>query len=41
MKTELDLCRAEMEAERQTHHREKRALHAQVIEAEERKDAAV
>jgi hypothetical protein len=28
LKTELDLCRAKMEAERQTHQREERALHA-------------
>jgi hypothetical protein len=26
LKTELDLCRAEMEAERQTHQREERAF---------------
>jgi hypothetical protein len=32
---ELDLCRAEMEAERQMHQREERALYAQVIKAEE------
>jgi hypothetical protein len=41
LKTELDLCHAEMEAERQTHQREERALHAQVIEAEERRDVVV
>ena len=34
IKTELDLCRAEMETERQTHQREEQALHAQVVEAE-------
>ena len=28
LKTELDLCRAEMEIERQTHQREEHALHA-------------
>ena len=30
-----------METERQTHQREEQALHAQVVEAEERRDAAV
>ena len=28
LKTELDLCRAEMETERQTHQGEEQALHA-------------
>jgi hypothetical protein len=41
LKTDLDLCRAEMEIERQTHQWELKALHAQVIEAEERRNAAV
>jgi hypothetical protein len=41
LKTDLDLCRVKMEAERQTHQREEMALRAQVIEAEERRDAAV
>ena len=41
LKTELDLCRAEMETERQTHQREEQTLHARVVEAEERRDAAV
>ena len=41
LKTELDLCRAEMETERQTHQGEEQALHARVVEAEERRDAAV
>jgi hypothetical protein len=41
LKTEIDLYRAEMEVERQTHQREEKALHAQVIEAEERRDAVV
>ena len=41
LKTELDLCRAEMETERQTHQREEQAFHALVVEAEERRDAAV
>jgi hypothetical protein len=35
LKMELDLCRAEIEVEHQTHQREERALLAQVIEAEE------
>jgi hypothetical protein len=37
----LDLCRAKMEVEHQTHQREEKALHAQVIEAEERRKVAV
>jgi hypothetical protein len=41
LKTELDLCRAEMETERQTHQRKERALHVQVIEAKEHRDATV
>jgi predicted nucleic acid-binding Zn-ribbon protein len=41
LKTKLDPCRAEIEAERQTHQREERALRAQVIEAEERRDVVV
>jgi hypothetical protein len=41
LKMELDLCWAEMEVERQTHQREEKALHAQVIEVEERRDVAV
>jgi inactivated superfamily I helicase len=41
MKTDLDLCRAEMKTERQTHQRKERALHVQVIEAEKQRDAAV
>jgi hypothetical protein len=41
LKTDLDLCRAEMEIERQTHQWELKALRAQVIEAEERRNAAV
>ena len=40
LKAELDLYRAEMETKRQTHQKEK-ALHAQVVEAEKQKDAAV
>jgi hypothetical protein len=41
MKTELDLCQAEMEVECQTHQREKKALRAQVIKVEERRDVVV
>ena len=41
LKTEIDLCRTEMETERQTHKREEQALRARVVEAEERRDAAV
>ena len=41
LKAELDLCRAEMETERQTHQREEQALHARVVEAEKQRDAAV
>ena len=39
LKAELDLCWAELEAERQTHQKEK-ALHARVVEAEKQRDAA-
>ena len=38
---ELDLCRAEMETERQTHQKEEQALRARVVEAEKRRDVAV
>ena len=41
LKTELDLCRAEMESERQTHQKEEQPLCAWVVEAEERRDVAV
>ena len=41
LKTELDLCRAEMETERQTHQREEQVLRARVVEAEKQRDAAV
>ena len=41
LKTELDLCRAEMETERQMNQREEKALRAQVVEAKKRRDAAV
>ena len=41
LKTELDLCRAEMETERQTHQKEEKALRAQVVEVGKQRDAAV
>ena len=41
LKTELDLYRAEMETERQTHQKEEKALRARVVEIEEHRDAAV
>ena len=41
LKIELDLCRAEMETERQMHQKEEKALRAWVVEAEERRDAVV
>ena len=41
LKVEIDLCRAEMETERQTHQKEEKALRARVVEAEKQKDAAV
>ena len=41
LKVELDLCRAELETERQTHQKEEKALRARVVEAEKQKDAAV
>ena len=34
LRAELDLCRAEMETERQTHQKEEKALRARVVEAE-------
>jgi len=41
LKMELDLCRAEIETERQTYQREEQALHARVVEAEKQREAAV
>ena len=41
LKIELDLCRAKMETERQTHQREEQALRARVVEVEKQRDAAV
>ena len=40
LKAELDLCRAELETERQMHQKEEKALHARVVEAEKQRDAA-
>ena len=41
LEAELDLCRAELETERQMHQKEEKALHARVVEAEKQKDAVV
>jgi hypothetical protein len=41
LKMDLDLSRAEMEIECQTHQRKEKALRAQVIEAEEWRKAAI
>ena len=41
LKTELGLCQAEMEAERQTHQKEKKSLSAWVVEAERQRDVAI
>ena len=41
LKAELDLYWAKLETERQTHQKEEKALRARVVEAEERRDAAV
>ena len=40
LKAELDLCQAKLETEHQTHQKEKKALHARVIEAEKQRDVA-
>jgi len=40
LKAELDLCRAELETERQTHQKEEKTLRARVVEAEKQRDAA-
>jgi len=40
LKTELELCRAELETERQTHQKEEKALHSWVVEVEKQRDAA-
>ena len=41
LKAELDLYQAEMEAERQTHQKEEKALRARVVEAKKQRDAAI
>ena len=41
LKAELDLYRAELETERQTHQKKEKALRARVVEAEKQKDATV
>ena len=41
LKAVLDLYRANMETERQTHQKEEKALRARVVEAEKWRDAAV
>ena len=41
MKADLDLLRAEMEAERQTHQDEEKSLHARAVEIEKQRDAAL
>ena len=41
LKVELGLCQAEMEAERQMHQKEEKALRARVAEAEKQRDAAI
>ena len=39
LKAELDLLRAELETERQTHQKEEKTLCARVVEVEKQKDA--
>ena len=41
LKIDLGLCQAELEAERQTHQKEEKALRARVVEAERQRDAAI
>ena len=41
LKAELDLCRAELDTERQTHQKEEKALRARVVEVEKQRDAMV
>ena len=41
LRTELDLYRAKMETEHQTHKKEEKALRAQVVEVGKQRDAAV
>ena len=40
LKADLDLYRAELETERQTHQKEEKALRARVVEVEKQRDAA-
>ena len=40
LKAELNICRAELETERQTHQKEEKALRVWVVEAEKQRDAA-
>ena len=40
LKADLDLLRAKMEAERQTHQKEEKSLRARVVETEKQRDAA-
>ena len=40
LKADLDLLRAEMEAERQTHEEEEKSLRARVVETEKQRDVA-
>ena len=41
LKTDLGLCQAKLEAERQTHQKEEISLRARVVEAERQRDAAI
>ena len=41
LKAELDLCRAELDTERQMHQKEEKALRARVVEVEKQRDAMV
>ena len=41
LKTDLGLYQAELEAERQMHQKEEKALRARVVEAERQRDAAI
>ena len=40
LKAELDIYRAKLETERQTHQNEEKALRARVVEAKQQRDAA-
>ena len=41
LKADLDLLRAELEAERQTHQDEEKSLRARAVEIEKQRDAAL